>query len=72
MPKSKIIYAGILIVAATALMWAGKYVLDKIEYFFPYAFGAGALVIVVGVLFELRKNSVQKGGGGSPPDPSVD
>jgi hypothetical protein len=55
MPKNRFIYFGILIVAATALLWLGAEILTKIVYIFPWTAGVGALLIVIGVLMEARK-----------------
>jgi hypothetical protein len=55
MPKNKFLYVGLLIVAATALLWLGAELLTKIEYIFKWTLGLGALLIVIGVFMEARK-----------------
>ena len=55
MPKNRFIYFGILIIAATALLWLGAEILTKITYIFPWTGAVGALLIVIGVLMEAKK-----------------
>jgi hypothetical protein len=63
MPKNKIIYCGILVVAATALMWLGAEVAKRIEWIFPYTAIAGAALIVAGIIVESRANAARKADG---------
>jgi len=56
MPKNKIIYFGVLIVAGTALLYVGAVFLSKIKDILPYFGLAGILLIVIGVVMELQKN----------------
>jgi hypothetical protein len=55
MPKNRFIYFGVLIVAATALLWVGAEILTKITYIFPWTLALGVLLIVGGVVWEGRK-----------------
>lgn len=55
MPKNKCMYAGVLIVAATAILWGGSALLIRINYIFPWTLALGVLMIVGGVIWEGRK-----------------
>ena len=55
MPKNGIIYVGVLVVAASALLWLSKLILDYVDYALPYAAAIGIILIVVGVFMEARK-----------------
>jgi heme exporter protein D len=56
MPKNKFIYYGILIVAATALLWAGYQITNIALMILPWAGGIGALTIIVGLVMEAKKS----------------
>jgi undecaprenyl pyrophosphate phosphatase UppP len=60
MPKNRLIYIGILIVAATALLYVGYMVTKTIEWFLPWAMGIGVLLIVGGVFMEANKAKAAK------------
>lgn len=57
MPKNRIIYAGVLIIAASALLWLGATLLEKIKDFMIYFGVFGAALLVIGVLLETKKKS---------------
>ena len=56
MPKNKFIYYGILIVVATALLWAGYQVTNVALMVLPWTGGIGALTIIVGLVIEAKKS----------------
>ncbi len=60
MPTNKVIYLGILIVAASALLWAGYQITNIALLILPWSGGLGALIIVIGLVMELRKNKALK------------
>jgi hypothetical protein len=57
MPKNRVIYFGLLLVAASALLWLGallaRFILDS--GILPWAGGAGVLLIIIGMIIEARK-----------------
>ncbi|HVL39159.1 MAG TPA: hypothetical protein VM328_07190 [Fimbriimonadaceae bacterium] len=57
MPKNKLIYFGMLVVAAAALLWAGGKVINYIEWFLPWAGGVGIVLILIGILLEMKKKN---------------
>lgn len=65
MPQNKLLYLGLLVVAASALIYAGYWVTTNIVYFVPIAFGVGALLIIVGLVQEGNK----KKAAATPEDP---
>lgn len=55
MPQNKLLYLGLLIVAASALIYFGAWLADHIRWAVPYAIGIGAVLIIVGLVLEARK-----------------
>jgi len=66
-PTNKLLYVGILVVAASALLWVGVQVGKLLEWFLPWAAGAGIVMIVVALVTESRKAARP----GPPPPPST-
>lgn len=64
MPKNSIMYLGVLIVAASALLWLGAQITKMVEWALPWAGGIGVILIIAGVFMELRKR-VESGVSGS-------
>lgn len=58
MPKNRFIHIGVLIIAATALLYASEWILTRIAWILPYAGVAGAILVVIGVFLEMRKEKV--------------
>ena len=56
MPKNKYLYYGILIVAATALLWVGYQVTNITLMILPWTGAVGAMVIIIGLIIEMQKN----------------
>lgn len=54
MPKNRIIYAGILVIAATALLWGANWILARVSWALPYVAVIGVVLIVAGVIIEGR------------------
>lgn len=69
MPQNKLLYLGLLIVAASALIWVGAWLTARIEFAVPYAIGVGALMIIGGLIMEARKKKAAQEGGETPPTP---
>lgn len=58
MPKNRLIRLGVVIVAATAIVWLTKTLLARVEMeALGFAFGIGALLIVAGLFVEMRKGA---------------
>jgi len=62
MPKNKLIYYGILIVAASALLWGGYQITMIALRLLPWTGAVGVLMIVLGLVMESRKTKADKGG----------
>ncbi len=69
MPKNRLLYYGLLIVAASALIYAGYWVVTTIIWFIPTAFGLGALLIVLGLVQESKKKKSLNTPGNPPISP---
>jgi hypothetical protein len=71
MPSNRLLYYGILIVAASASIWLGAELTRRIEWITPWTGGLGALLIVLGLAQEARRrrgSAVQSGTkAASPP-----
>ncbi|HRK20860.1 MAG TPA: hypothetical protein PLX06_03590 [Fimbriimonadaceae bacterium] len=55
MPTNKIIYFGVIIIAASALLWLGAQIAKQAEWLLPYTGILGILLIVVGLAMEIKK-----------------
>lgn len=55
MPTNKVIYIGVIVIAASVLMWLGAALLTRVEWILPYTAGAGVLLLFVGLGIELKK-----------------
>ena len=57
MPKNRVIYVGLLLIAASALIWLGallaRFILDS--GILPWTGGLGVLLVIVGMVLEARK-----------------
>lgn len=60
MPRNRAIYLGVLIMAATALLYLGGQLIRLIEWFLPWAAGVGVALILIGLYAELQKNRKPK------------
>lgn len=56
MPKNRFLYIGILIIAACALLKASAWILARVEWALLPTAIFGAVLIVVGVVLELKKD----------------
>jgi membrane-bound ClpP family serine protease len=56
MPRNRLIYVGVLVVAASALLYIGGQIIRTIEWFLPWAAGAGVALILLGLFVEMRKS----------------
>jgi uncharacterized membrane protein YfcA len=55
MPKNKLLYLGLLVVAAAALIYIGAWLAEFLKPAVPYAIAVGALMIIAGLVMESRK-----------------
>lgn len=55
MPTNKIIYFGVIVIAATALLWLGAQIAKQAEWLLPYTGITGILLILVGLGIEIKK-----------------
>jgi uncharacterized membrane-anchored protein len=53
MPNNRVIYWGIIVLVATALLWIGAELSKRLEWLLPYAAGTGVVLIVLGAIYEL-------------------
>jgi hypothetical protein len=58
MPKNRLIYYGVLFIAASALLWLGAELARLVAWILPYTGGFGVLLIILGIALELRKKPV--------------
>jgi hypothetical protein len=70
MPQNKLLYIGLLVVAASALIWVGAWLTARIEFAVPYAIGVGALMIIAGLVMEAKKKKAAAAGENPPQTPS--
>lgn len=73
MPENRIIYYGIVVLAATVLLWIGAELTKRIEWILPYTGGIAVLMIVGGFVYELwkrRRAAPPSGAGGTRPPES--
>lgn len=69
MPKNRFIHIGVLVIAATALLYASEWILRNIKWILPYTGIAGAILVVIGVFLEMRKEKMEPKAEGTP-DPN--
>ncbi len=69
MPKNRLIYYGVLIVVASALIWLGAWLTKHIEWILPYTGVAGIVLMVVGIALELRGRSTPSAPAEEPVTP---
>ena len=55
MPKNRLIYIGVLTIAACALLYVAFQVTKFVQSALPYALGVGIVLIVVGIVWEAKK-----------------
>lgn len=55
MPKNPLLKIGLLVIAASALIYAGYWVTTNIVYFVPITFGIGSVLIILGLVQESKK-----------------
>lgn len=60
MPKNKVIYIGILVIVASALLYIAAEFTALVKPILPWTGGAGVLILLAGVFMELRKDSMAK------------
>jgi hypothetical membrane protein len=56
MPRNKAIYIGVLVVAASALLYIRGQIIRTIEWFLPWAAGVGVALILIGLFVEAQKS----------------
>ena len=56
MPKNKLLYYGLLVIAGAGLIYAADWLTTKIVYFVPVALGVGVLMIIGGLVLEAKKS----------------
>ena len=55
MPTNKVIYIGVIVLAASVLLWLGAELAKRVEWILPYTGGAGILLVLIGMFVELKK-----------------
>jgi len=53
-------YIGVLVLAASVLLWLGAVLLRNIEWILPWSAGVGVALILIGMAMELRKSARAK------------
>jgi hypothetical membrane protein len=54
-PNNKLIRAGVLIIAASALLWLGAVALSALKDMFIYFGVAGIVVMLIGIFTEIKR-----------------
>ena len=67
MPKNKLLYLGLLVVAAAALIYIGAWLATYLLPAVPYAIAVGAVFIIVGLVLESKKKAAVGGNEATPP-----
>jgi uncharacterized membrane protein YfcA len=57
LPKNKLLYLGLLVIAAGALIYMGAWLAKFLIPAVPYVIAVGALMIIVGLVMESRKKA---------------
>lgn len=60
MPRNKVMYVGVVVLAASVLLWLGAALLRNIEWILPWSAGVGIALILIGMAMELRKSARAK------------
>lgn len=55
MPTNKLIYFGVIVIAASALLWVGAWLARRAEWILPYTGIAGVLLVLIGLFLELKR-----------------
>jgi hypothetical protein len=55
MPKNRLIYVGVLVIAACALLFVADKFTTWVRPAVPYALGAGIIMVVGGIFWEAKK-----------------
>jgi hypothetical protein len=55
MPTNKLIYFGVIVIAASVLLWLGAELAKRVEWILPYTAGVGLLLMIVGMFIEMKK-----------------
>lgn len=70
MPKNRVIRVGIVVLAATVLLWIGAELTKRIEGLLPHSGGVAVAMIVGGFVYELWKSRCAGSTGAPPPNPT--
>ena len=60
MPTNKLIYFGVIIIAASVLLWLGAKLLERVDWILPYTAGVGLLLMIGGMFMEINKRKQGK------------
>lgn len=55
MPTNKLIYFGVIVIAASVLLWLGAQLAKLVEWILPYTGIAGILLVMIGLFLELKR-----------------
>jgi hypothetical protein len=53
MPNNRVIYAGIVVLVVTVLIWIGAELTRRVEWILPYSGALGVFLVVVGAIYEI-------------------
>jgi hypothetical protein len=53
MPNNRVIYAGVVVLVVTVLVWIGAELTRRVEWMLPYAGGIGVFLVVAGAIYEI-------------------
>ncbi len=60
MPRNRVMYVGVLVLSASALLYLGGVLIKLIEWILPWTAGAGVLLILIGIWMEAQKSRKPK------------
>lgn len=71
MPKNRLIYAGILLIAAAAVLWVAYQILKRVEWSLFGVGVIGVVLIVIGLVMEAREGKAALKPGDTPGEPLI-
>lgn len=60
MPRNRVMYVGVLVLAASALLYLGGMLIKLIEWILPWTAGVGVVLILIGLWMEAQKSRKPK------------
>lgn len=71
MPKNRFMYAGILLIAASAVLWVAAQILKRVEYALFTVAIIGVILVIVGMVLEAREGKEALKPADTPGEPLI-